>query len=137
VTTPHTIVNPPSMAKPVGYAHAVAASAGRTIYLGGQTAQAPDGQISGETMAEQFDAACANVVTALGAAGANPGHLVSMQVLVTDAGAYRDVLGELSAIYFRHFGRHYPAITFVEVAGLFDPNAKVEITGVAVVPESA
>jgi enamine deaminase RidA (YjgF/YER057c/UK114 family) len=137
VTTPHAIINPDSMAKPVGYAHAVVSTAGRTVYLGGQTAQGSDGRIHAATMAEQFDRALANVVTALEASHAKPAHLVSLQVLVTDAGEYRGVLAELGAVYKRHLGRHYPAITFVEVAGLFDPAAKVEITGIAVVPDNS
>ena len=61
----HEIVTAPGLAPPVGYAHAVVAAAGRTVHLGGQTAQGPDGTIVGSTIAEQFDVAAANVVTVL------------------------------------------------------------------------
>ena len=63
--TPHRIVTAPELAEPVGFAHAVVAAPGRTVHLGGQTAQARDGTITGETMAEQFDVAAGNVVAAL------------------------------------------------------------------------
>ena len=132
--SPHRVVNPEGLAPPVGFAHAVVAAPGRTVYLGGQAAQGPDGAIAGATLAEQFDLAAANLVAALAAAGGAPGHLVSLHVYVTDAAAYRAALAELGAAYRRHLGRHFVATALFEVAGLFDPAAKVELVGVAVVP---
>jgi enamine deaminase RidA (YjgF/YER057c/UK114 family) len=133
--TPHRVVNPEGLAPPVGFAHAVVAAGGRTVYLGGQAAQGPDGAIRGATLAEQFDQAAGNLVAALAAAGGSPEHLVSLHVYTTDAGAYRAGLGELGAVYRRHLGRHYVATALFEVAGLFDPAAKVELVGIAVVPD--
>jgi enamine deaminase RidA (YjgF/YER057c/UK114 family) len=133
--TPHRVVNPQGLAPPVGFAHAVVAVPGRTVYLGGQAAQGPDGRIVGLTLAEQFDVAAGNLVTALAAAGGSPEHLVSLHVYTTDLDAYRATLAELGAIYRRHLGRHYVATALFEVAGLFDPVAKVELVGVAVVPD--
>jgi enamine deaminase RidA (YjgF/YER057c/UK114 family) len=135
MTTPHQIINPAGLAPPVGFAHAVVAAPGRTVYLGGQAAQGPDGRIVGATLAEQFDLAAANLVAALAAAGGAPEHLVSLHVYTTEADAYRAALGELGAVYRRHLGRHYVATALFEVAGLFDPAAKVELVGVAVVPD--
>jgi enamine deaminase RidA (YjgF/YER057c/UK114 family) len=135
MTTPHRVVNPEGLAPPVGFAHAVVAAPGRTVYLGGQAAQGPDGRIVGATLAEQFDLAAANLVAALTAAGGAPEHLVSLHVYTTEADAYRAALGELGAVYRRHLGRHYVATALFEVAGLFDPAAKVELVGVAVVPD--
>ncbi len=85
---------------------------------------------------EQFDVAAGNVVAALAAAGARPEHLVSMLIFTTDAAAYRSNLRALGDVYRRHFGSHYPAIAFFEVAGLFDPAALVELVGAAVVPDA-
>jgi enamine deaminase RidA (YjgF/YER057c/UK114 family) len=133
--SPHRVVNPEGLAPPVGFAHAVVAAPGRTVYLGGQAAQGPDGAIAGATLAEQFDLAAANLVAALAAAGGAPEHLVSLHVYVTDAAAYRAALAELGAAYRRHLGRHYVATALFEVAGLFDPAAKVELVGIAVVPD--
>ena len=135
MATPHRVVNPAGLAPPVGFAHAVVAARGRTVYLGGQAAQAPDGTIRGQTMAEQFEVAAANLVAALAAAGGAPQHLVSLHVYVTDAAAYRAALAQLGAAYRRHLGRHYVATALFEVAGLFDPQALVELVGVAVIPE--
>jgi enamine deaminase RidA (YjgF/YER057c/UK114 family) len=130
----HEIVNPPELAKPVGFAHAVIAAPGRTVHLGGQTAQDPSGAIIGNTIAEQFDVAAGNVVTALNAAGGRPEHLVSLMIYVTDMPGYRAALKELAPVYQRHFGQHYPAIALIGVAELFDPAAKLELVGTAVLP---
>ncbi|MFN2595136.1 MAG: RidA family protein [Actinomycetota bacterium] len=134
MTTPHEILNPPTLAVPSGFSHAVVAAAGRMVYLGGQAAHDADGKIVGDTIAEQFAQASANVVAALDAAGAKPEHLVSMHIYVTDVPAYRTELSELSDVYRAHFGRHYPAIALFEVTALFDPAALVELVCVAVVP---
>ena len=128
------IVTAPSLAKPVGYAHAVVAGPGRTVYLGGQTALDKDGRIVGDTMVAQFDRAAGNVVAALGAAGGRPEHLVSLLIYVTDVPAYRAALRELGAVHRRHFGRHYPAVALLGVAELFDAEAMIELVGTAVIP---
>ena len=134
MTSPHEILNPSTLADPVGFSHAVVVAEGRTVYLGGQAAHDADGNIVGSSIAEQFAQAAGNVVTALDAAGGKPEHLVSMQIFVTDVVAYKDALDELSAAYRTHFGRHYPAIALLEVNGLFDSAAKVELVCVAVIP---
>jgi enamine deaminase RidA (YjgF/YER057c/UK114 family) len=134
VTTPHEILNPSTLAPPVGYSHVVVAAPGRTIYLGGQTAHDANNEIVGDTIAEQFDKAAENVVSALAAAGAEPEHLVSMQIFVTDVVAYKASLDELATAYQKHFGKHFPAIALLEIKGLYDSAAKVELVAVASVP---
>jgi enamine deaminase RidA (YjgF/YER057c/UK114 family) len=130
----HRIVNPPELSPPVGFAHAVVAGPGRTVFLGGQTAQGPDGAIVGDTIVEQFDMAARNVVTALAAAGGRPEDLVALTIYVADMAAYRAALGGLGSVYRRHFGRHYPAMALLGVAELFDPAALLELLGTAVIP---
>jgi len=71
----------------------------------------------------------------LASAGAGPEHLVSIQIFVTDAQEYRDRLPEIGEIWQGHFGKHYPAMALLEVKGLMDPAAKIEMMAVAVVPE--
>jgi enamine deaminase RidA (YjgF/YER057c/UK114 family) len=132
--SPHEIVTAPGLAEPVGFAHAVVAAPGRTVYLGGQTAQGLDGAIVGSTMAEQFDQAAGNLVAALTAAGATPGHLVSLIIYTTGVAEYRAALKELGPLWRKHFGRHYPAVALLGVAELFDEAAKIELVGTAVVP---
>lgn len=125
--TPHRIVNPESLAPPAGFAHAVVAAPGRTVYLGGQIGE-------GSTMSAQFAAAARNVVTALRAAGAQPEHLVSLTIFVTDVEDYRRSSSPIGAAYRKNFGKHYPAMALFEVSRLFEPDALVELVGVAVVP---
>ena len=135
LTSPHQILNPDSLARPVGFSHAVVAAPGRIVYLGGQAALDQDGKVVGATIAEQFAQASKNVVHALEAAGARAEHLVSMQIFVTDVAAYRAALDELATAYQASFGRHYPAIALFEVKGLFDPDAMVELVCIAIVPD--
>ena len=130
----HRLINPDSLAPPVGFSHAVSAAPGRTVYLAGQAGHRKDLSLP-DSLVDQFDQACANVVEAVHAAGGRPEHVVSIQIFVIDASAYRAALGEIGRTYRRHFGRHYPAMTLVEVSGLFDASARVELTAVAVVPE--
>jgi enamine deaminase RidA (YjgF/YER057c/UK114 family) len=124
----HRIVAPPELPEPSGYAHAVVAGPGRTVYLGGQTG-------AGKTLAEQFDAAAGALVTALRAAGGEPDDLVSLVVFATDMDEYRASLRELGEVWRRRFGRRYPAMALIGASALFDPEARVELMGVAVVPE--
>lgn len=132
--SPHEIVTAPGLAEPVGFAHAVVAAPGRTVYLGGQTAQGGDGAIVGATMAEQFDVAAGNVVTALAAAGGTPDHLVSLIIYTTSVAEYRAALSDLGPLWRKHFGRHYPAVALFGVVELFDEAAKIELLGTAVIP---
>jgi enamine deaminase RidA (YjgF/YER057c/UK114 family) len=135
VTSPHRIINPPGLAPPTGFAHAVVAAPGRTVYLGGQAAQAADGSITGSGVVAQFEVAAGNLLAALAAAGGQPDHLVSIQIFVTDAPAWRAAQPDLGAAWRRHFGRHYPAVGLFQVAALFDPAAQVELVAIAVIPD--
>ena len=128
MTAEHRIVDVPGLPEPVGYAHAVVAASGRTVYLGGQVG-------AGETVVEQFDAAAANLVAALRAAGGEPDDLVALVVYTTDLDEYRASLSDLGEVWRHHFGRRYPAMALVGVSGLLAPHAWVELMGVAVVPD--
>jgi enamine deaminase RidA (YjgF/YER057c/UK114 family) len=125
----HWIVNPPELGEPVGFAHAVVAAPGRTVWLGGQIG-------GGATVVEQFDAAATNLLAALSAAGGTADHLVSLVVYTTDIDEYRASTRELGEVWRRNFGRRYPAMALVCVSALFDPDARVELMGVAVVPDA-
>ena len=126
------IVNSPELAAPVGFSHAVVAD--RVVYLGGQIAATPDGAVTGDTIAEQFDLAAANLMTALRAAGGGPDDLVTLQVFVTSVSEYKAALPELGRVWRKHFGRHYPAMGLFGVTELFEPEAKLELMGVAILP---
>ena len=131
-TSPHRIVDPQTLALPSGYAHAVVAAPGRTVYLAGQTGHRKDDSIA-ETLVEQFDEAAANIVRALEAAGGRPEDLVSMHIFTTDLAGYLAQSAEIGAAYRKQFGKHFGATALVEVKGLVG-GARVELTGIAVVP---
>ena len=132
--TPHEIVRPDRLVAPVGYAHAVVAAPGRLVFLGGQVALDADGICRGETLVEQFGLALANVLTALQAAGGKPEHLVAIQIFTTDLEGYRDSAGGIGERYRELVGRYYPAMSLLEVSGLYDPAALVELVCTAVIP---
>ena len=120
------IINPPDLPEPVGFAHAVVA--GRTIHLGGQIGE-------GDTLVEQFDSAAGRIVSAMRAAGAEPDHLVSLVVYTTAIDEYRASTADLGEAWRRHFGRRYPAMALIGVSALMEPDAKVELMGVAALPD--
>ena len=117
------IVNPPELPDPVGFSHAVVA--GGAVYLGGQTGE-------GATLVEQFDSAAGKLVTVLRAAGGEPDQLVSLVVYTTDVEEYRASTRELGQTWRKHFGRRYPAMALIGVSALFEPEARVELMGVAI-----
>ena len=121
------IVNPPELPEPVGFAHAVVAAG--AVYLGGQTGE-------GASLVEQFDSAASRVLTALRAAGGEPEQLVSLVIYTTDIDGYRAATKELGDVWRRHFGRYYPAMALIGVSALFEPEAQVELMGVAVLDDA-
>jgi enamine deaminase RidA (YjgF/YER057c/UK114 family) len=129
-------VNPPSLAAPTGFAHAVTAAGGRLVFLAGQTALDGDGSIVGTTVAEQFEQALGNVLTALAAAGGAPEYLASLTVYAVDLADYRAQGREIGAVWRRLVGRDYPAMAAIGVSRLWDAAALVEIQGFAVIPEA-
>lgn len=126
-------VNPSSLAPPAGFSHAVVASGGRLVFLAGQTALDGSGSIVGSTVAEQFERALANLLTALAAAGGSPDQLVSLTVYAVDLTDYRAQGRDIGAIWRRLVGREYPAMAAIGVSRLWDTAALVEVQGFAVV----
>ena len=116
------IVNPPGLPEPSGYAHAVVAHG--VIYLGGQIGE-------GETVVEQFDSAAAKIVVALRAAGGARAPRLDGGLHDRDGGV-PGIARRARQVWRRHFGRRYPAIALVGGSALLDPDAKVELMGVAV-----
>jgi enamine deaminase RidA (YjgF/YER057c/UK114 family) len=130
-------IDPPELATPVGYAHAVESRGGRRITLAGQTALDAEGRIVGGDLLAQAQRAFANVAAVLRAAGARPEHLVRMRIFVTDVEAYRARSKAIGRTYREHFGRWFPAMTLVQVVRLYDPGALIEVESEAVVPDGS
>ncbi len=127
------ILQPPDWPRPRGYANGVAAR-GKLVFTAGQVGWDADGDFAG-TLAEQVEQTLRNVLAILGEAGAGPEHLVRLTWFVTDRLAYLDAQGEIGAAYRRVLGKHYPAMSLVEVSALVASQALVEIEATAVIPD--
>lgn len=125
------ILNPEGLMEPRGFSHA--AISGQTLFLGGHTAHDADGRLPGPGFTEQFSGALANLMTTITGAGGRAEDLAWLQIFVTDVGAYRSAARELGPIWGRHLGRHYPAMGLFGVSELADPEAVVELMGIAVI----
>ena len=124
-------VNPPSLAKPSGFSHAVVGG-GRVVFLAGQTALDANGRIVGEGVVAQFEQALANLLQALRTAGGKPDQLASLTIYLVDVDDYRAKSREIGAVWRRLVGTDYPAMAAIGVTRLWDPEALVELQGHAV-----
>lgn len=135
VQKPHRTLQPEGWAKPIGYANGVEARAGRTIYVGGQIGWNAQCKFEVHDMAGQIRQTLANIVAVLAEGGAGPEHITTMTWYVTDRKAYSSALKEIGAAYRDTIGRNFPAMAVVEVKGLVEDEALVEIQAIAVVPD--
>ncbi len=126
-------INPGALARPSGFSHAVAATGSRLIFLAGQTGYTPDGAIVAGGLVPQFEQALTNLLTALRAAAGQPGDLASLTIYAVDLAAYREQAREIGQAWRQLCGREYPAMAAVGVSRLWDPDALIEIQGIAVV----
>lgn len=128
------VLQPAGWAAPKGYANGIAAR-GRLVFVGGQIGWNAKQQFEATDFVGQARAALANVVAVLAAAGAHPEHLVRMTWYVVDKREYLASSRALGAAYREIVGRHFPAMTAVEVTALMEDAARVEIEATAVIPE--
>lgn len=129
-------VQPSHWPRPRGYANGMIAH-GRTLHVAGQVGWEQDGTFQSDDMAFQFGRALDNVLDVVRAAGGYPEHVVSMTVYVTDLAAYKAAAAAgLGTTWRSRFGRHYPAMALVGVAGLVEERARVEVQAVAVLPDA-
>lgn len=129
------VIQPKGWAKPRGYSNGIVAT-GRFVSIAGQVGWDPFNSVPTfpATFTEQFALALSNVMAVLLEAGGKPEHLTRMTVYVTNKHEYIDALVEVGAAWRKHVGKHYPAMALVQVAGLLDDRAKVEIQADAVLP---
>lgn len=126
-------LQPPGWAPAKGYANGVAAR-GTLVCVGGQIGWNAAQQFESDDFVDQTAQALANVVAVLREAGAGPEHIVRMTWYVTDRAEYLRRQRELGQAYRAHMGRHFPAMSCVEVSALMEARAKVEIEATAVLP---
>ena len=125
-------INPPQLAAPRGFTHAVATDRRRTVYLAGQTALDHSGAIVGDDIVTQFEQALLNLLQALTAAGGSGDDLATVTIFIVDMDAYLANVREIGKIWRRIVGTEYPAMAGIGVSRLWDPAALVEVQGVAV-----
>jgi len=128
-------VNPPSLATPSGFSHAVVAS-GTTVFLAGQTGMTSSGAIVPGGVVAQFEQALSNLLTALAEAGGSPADLASLTVYIVDMDDYRVNAREIGAVWKRLVGTDYPAMAGIGVSRLWDEDALVEVQGFAVLGQA-
>jgi enamine deaminase RidA (YjgF/YER057c/UK114 family) len=128
------IVNPPGWPQPRGYSNGIAAS-GRFVFVAGQVGWKPDGTWEAGDFLGQFRQTLKNTVEVLAAAGAKPEQIARMTIYVTDMKEYLGALEALGPVWMETIGPHFPVAALIEVKGLVDPRAKVEIETTAVLPE--
>jgi enamine deaminase RidA (YjgF/YER057c/UK114 family) len=129
------VLHPPGWRAASGYSNGVVAS-GPTIFVGGQIGWNADQVFETDDLVEQIRRALQNVLAVLAEAGAGPEHIVRLTWYVTDRREYKARRKEIGQIYRSVMGRHYPAMTLVEVSGLLEDEAKVEIEATAVLSGS-
>jgi enamine deaminase RidA (YjgF/YER057c/UK114 family) len=127
-----TVVNPPSLPKPSGFAHGV--RTGSTVYLSGQTALDAEMNIVPGGIVEQFTQAFSNVLTTLQEAGGQPEDLVSVTIYLTDVDDYIANGREIGRLWRAMAGSTYPAMAGIGVTRLWQKDAMIEIQGVAEIP---
>ena len=127
------ILLPEGWPRPKGYSNGVEAT-GRMVFIAGQIGWTPEGVFPGPGFADQFRQTIDNTLAVLAEAGAGPEHIVRMTWYVVDKAEYLSALREIGAVWRELIGPHYPAMAVVEVKGLIEDSARVEIETTAVVP---
>lgn len=127
------LINPPSLAAPKGYSHAVRVrGSSDLLILGGQVAWDQQGRLVGANdIIAQFDKALENILTVVREAGGTAENIVKLNIYVIDKAAYLSGAKQAGQSYRKHMGKHFPAMTLVEVKSLYEDGALIEIEGLA------
>jgi len=128
------VLQPAGWAQPIGYANGVSAR-GKMIFIAGQIGWNEQCVFETDDLVEQIGQTLNNIVAVACAGGAKPEHIVSMTWFLLDRGEYSARLKEIGAVYRDIMGRRFPAMTAVQVSGLIEHRAKVEIQAFAVLPD--
>jgi enamine deaminase RidA (YjgF/YER057c/UK114 family) len=134
MTQPHQLLHPKNWKRPNGYANGIAAE-GRLVFLAGQVGWNFEQKFESADFVAQVRQALANIVALVAEAGGRPEHIVRLTWFVLDKREYLSRLRELGDVYRSILGRHFPAMSLVQVEALVEDKAKVEIEATAVVPK--
>ena len=129
-----TIINPPTLAPPIGFSHGVLVSGGRMLFLAGQTGSNADGQIMapGDLVA-QYEHTLRNLQTVVESAGGTMQDITKLNIFIRDRDDYLAHLKPLGIVHRSFFGAYYPAMALFEVSRFFQNETLVEIEGFAVI----
>ena len=125
--------NPPNWPRPSGYSNAVSAI-GRTVFIAGQIGWNDHQQFESDDFLAQTKQVLINIAACLAAADASPTHITRMTWFVTDKREYQACLPQIGEIYREVLGRVFPAMSLLEVKGLLEERAKLEVEVTAIVP---
>ncbi len=128
-----SIINPPTLPRPVGFNHGITVSGGQLLFLAGQTASDEEGHIiaPGDIVA-QYTQVLQNLQTVVEAAGGTMQNIVKMTIFVSDRDNYRANLRALGKAHQTFFGAYYPATALLEISRFYQDEAMIEIEGIAV-----
>ncbi len=130
------ILQPPGWARARGFSNGIAAQ-GRLVFIAGQVGWDAQQRWQARDFAGQFRQALQNILAVLKEAGGAPEHLVRLTWYVIDRQEYLDSLKAVGAAYRELMGKHFPTMAVVQVSGLVEPEARLEIEATAVVPENS
>ncbi|HEX4411265.1 MAG TPA: RidA family protein [Xanthobacteraceae bacterium] len=133
-TSPHEVLHPKNWKAAQGFANGIAAE-GRLVFLAGQIGWNAEQQFESDDFIAQTRQALSNIVALVQEAGGNVEHIVRLTWFVTSKQEYLSRLRELGQAYRAVLGRHFPAMTLVQVVALVEDRAKVEIEATAVIPK--
>lgn len=130
-------INPAALGEPRGWTNGMLGPPnGRVLFVAGQDAAMPEGEVTTDDFVEQFDIALRKMLDIVNEAGGDASSIGRMTVFVTDMDAYRDSRRAIGEIWKTRMGRVYPAMALMEVSRLVDPRGKVEIEATAILVES-
>ena len=131
---PFELINPAGLEPPVGYAHVAKITGGAIVHVAGQAPFDEKGEVVGKgDFVAQFRQVMKNLKTAVEAAGGRPDQYAALTIYVTDVTAYHNNTKPLGSYYRETFGKHFPAITLVEVKSLYNRDCMIEVSGMAVI----
>lgn len=129
------VLLPEGWKAPIGYANGIAAPAGRVVFIAGQVGWDADQVFQSEDLGPQFEQALINVLAVLAEAGGKPTDICRMTAFCTDKTVYLAARRDLGAIWRRHMGQHYPAMSMIFVSDLLDAPGMIELEATAVVSD--
>ena len=132
--SPMKILQPPDWARAKGFSNGISCS-GKLVFIAGQIGWTGQGAWQARDFAGQFKQAIKNILAVLNEAGGKPEHIVRLTWYVIDKQEYLGALAQVGAAYRELMGRHYPTMAVVQVSGLVEDEARLEIEATAVVPE--